>query len=436
MSYNKYYKQKKQISYDYGQTWQDITPYQYQKGALYEEDSPDCTPPPGPIYRWVNMDISTDWICYGTTKYYKQKKQVSNDNGQTWQDVIPYEYQSGSIYETESTDCGYVPPIYRWVNMDISTDYICDGTTKYYKQKKQISFDGGQTWQDVTPAEYQRGSIYEAQSTDCGYVPPASLSDYLTFVPLEDCQFSFSGNVTSVGNNIYRNSVFYSIDSGATWTSIGGVLGRTEYTPTVKAGKEIWWKRDFKYSGEYGRFSSTQSTKFNVRGNIMSLVSANDFSGLTSVGSYYFGQLFEHCYIVDASQLLLPATDLGKACYSYMFHDCSELIKAPNLPATVLKEKCYSWMFAECTSLTNAPILLAQTLVKECYDHLFYSSTEYMSLNNIKCFATDLSAQNCLNEWMAFSTYQQSTGTFTKAAGVNWPTGENGIPEGWTVIDA
>ena len=125
-------------------------------------------------------------------KYYKQKKQVSYDNGVTWYDVIPYEYQKGELYEMESQDCGYVPPVteyrwvktndttcvetpdpqYRWVNMDASVDYYCEGTTKYYKQKKQVSFDGGQTWRDVVPAEYQKGGVAEEQSTDCGYVPP------------------------------------------------------------------------------------------------------------------------------------------------------------------------------------------------------------------------------------------------------------------------
>ena len=42
MPYNKYYKQKKQVSFDEGQTWQDVIPYEYQKGALYEENLPDC----------------------------------------------------------------------------------------------------------------------------------------------------------------------------------------------------------------------------------------------------------------------------------------------------------------------------------------------------------------------------------------------------------
>jgi len=41
-------------------------------------------------------------------KYYKQKKQVSYDNGVNWEDVIPYEYQKGPLYERDS-EC-HVPP--------------------------------------------------------------------------------------------------------------------------------------------------------------------------------------------------------------------------------------------------------------------------------------------------------------------------------------
>ena len=183
----KYYKQKKQVSYDGGVTWQDVIPYEYQKGELYEYESADCGALV--VYRWVNMDSSVDYYCEGTTKYYKQKRQVSYDGGVTWRDVTPAEYQRGGVAEAQSTDCGYVPPVaqyrwiksddticveilYRWVNMDASVDYYCEDTTKYYKQKKQVSFDGGQTWQDVSPAEYQKGGVAEAQSTDCGYVPP------------------------------------------------------------------------------------------------------------------------------------------------------------------------------------------------------------------------------------------------------------------------
>lgn len=112
MPYNKYYKQKKQVSYDEGESWEDVTPAEYQKGTLYEIDSPDCQQEAQ--YRWVDMDISTDWICDGTTKYYKQKKQVSNDEGRTWEDVTPPEYQKGAVYQTKSVECGYAPTGFKY----------------------------------------------------------------------------------------------------------------------------------------------------------------------------------------------------------------------------------------------------------------------------------------------------------------------------------
>lgn len=71
------------------------------------------------MYRWVNLDPTVVWVCEGTTKYYKQQKEVSYDNGTTW---IPVEeYQKGALIETSSTDCG--EPIYDW---NLVNGYICD----------------------------------------------------------------------------------------------------------------------------------------------------------------------------------------------------------------------------------------------------------------------------------------------------------------------
>ena len=44
--------------------------------------------------------------------------------------------------------------------------------------------------------------------------------------------------------------------------------------------------------------------------------------------------------------------------------------------------------------------------------------------------ATNISARNCLNNWVSGVS---STGTFVKSANVEIPTGTSGIPEGWTV---
>lgn len=166
---------KKQVSYDDGATWEDVIPLTYKAGAVIEYDSEDCgyIPEPTIIYRWIDLDPSVEYYCSGTTKMYKQQKEQSSDSGETWTPVVPSEFRMGEPYQTESEDCGYIPePMYRWIDLDPTTDYYCSGTTKLYKQQEQVSMDSGATWEWVVPAVYKRGGVAEEQSTDCGYVPP------------------------------------------------------------------------------------------------------------------------------------------------------------------------------------------------------------------------------------------------------------------------
>jgi hypothetical protein len=89
-------------------------------------------------------------------------------------------------------------------------------------------------------------------------------------------------------------------------------------------------------------------------------------------------------------------------------------------------------MFWGCTSLTQAPELPATTLTTGCYQYMFYNCT---NLNHIKCLATDISASQCTNHWVGYVL--TSSGTFVKAASMtSWVTGFDGIPDGWTVVDA
>ena len=88
-------------------------------------------------------------------------------------------------------------------------------------------------------------------------------------------------------------------------------------------------------------------------------------------------------------------------------------------------------MFYNCTSLTTAPVLPATTLTQDCYNTMFYNCTR---LNSITCLATNISASGCTNWWVLGVA---SSGTFVKNAAMNdWTTGANGIPSGWTVVDA
>ena len=127
---------------------------------------------------------------------------------------------------------------------------------------------------------------------------------------------------------------------------------------------------------------------------------------------------------------VLPANTLVAGCYSNMFCNCRNLIIAPELPATTLPNSCYEYMFQECRSLIKAPVLPATTLSDRCYYAMFEGCS---NLKYIKCFATDISASNCTYYWVSGVP---STGTFVKNPDANWPTGTDGLPSGWEVVDA
>lgn len=304
-----------------------------------------------------------------------------------------------------------------------------------------------------------------------GSEPPTPIdyeNEYLTFVALENGTFKFSGN-----------SINYSLDSGATWTS----LASDTNSPTVQSGNKIMWKAELTPTTTNGVGTFSSSGRFDVESNAMSLLYGDNFSGQTSLSgkNYAFKILFSGCTkVVNAENLSLPATTLANNCYQSMFKGCTSLTTAPMLPATTLATYCYNSMFASCrslttapqlpattlevacyasmfngcTSLTSAPELPATTLAIQCYQGMFYNCSSLStapqlpattltqtcyrsmfsgctSLNSITCLATDISADYCTNYWVSGVA---SSGTFTKAASMNsWTSGESGIPSNWTV---
>ena len=199
-------------------TWKRVVPEQSRKGDLIEHGSLECQE--RIQYRWVNLNPKIDWVCDETTytKYYKQKKQVSNDYGQTWGDVIPYQYQRGAAYEIHSTDCGYVPgTMYRWVNMDISTDWICDYVPS--RIKFQASYSEGQTYEkecdgnevleivDAKPSGYDYTKMTDAVISDC--VTGITYNDSSYNGVFSDCysltSVTIPNSVTSIGAFAFQN---------------------------------------------------------------------------------------------------------------------------------------------------------------------------------------------------------------------------------------
>lgn len=193
--YNKYNKERKYIS-DNGNRWYATNIY--RQGSLIENNSSDCgyVPRIEYEYQWV---ITTQTICVGYNKYYLYKKQRRVKNsGAAWEDVVPTETSyngngtmSPQLIEENSLDCGYTPPIepqYKYELMDIQNYWICDvcpngakplfkwnetsdtvcvGRDLYYIDEYQVSYDYGNTWQNVSPKITRTVRLSERFSENC-----------------------------------------------------------------------------------------------------------------------------------------------------------------------------------------------------------------------------------------------------------------------------
>lgn len=290
--------------------------------------------------------------------------------------------------------------------------------------------------------------------------PPITHCDqYLTFVAIDNCTFTFL-----LANSGYS----YSLDSGATWSSIsgGGSLN-------VNAGDKVYWKRYVPTSGKTGTMLNYLSStgRFEIEGNIMSIVDSDDFSGKTDLTRRAYG-LFEELFtfvsgITSAENLCLPATTLSSGCYRRMFYNCDNLVTPPKvLPASVLVSQCYEDMFSHCSGMTTAPDILATSFKSgtdasiSCCNQMFQNcksltkspririreditTTQALSqfngmflgcdnLNEIYCLIDGNIGTSYTNDWVQGVA---SSGTFYKNANATWISGDDGIPNGWTVVD-
>lgn len=306
---------------------------------------------------------------------------------------------------------------------------------------------------------------YIEEGNDVKYVSQydKNKKNYLTFEALEAGTFTME--IPSEVRTQHLTSVSYSIDNGETWTTTNvDDTVQTITTPSISKGGKVLWKglgttyNDVQ-SGAPSIFSSTG--KFNVSGNIMSLLYGDNFENQTTFAAdtaHNFGSLFYRCEtLLSAENLVLTATTLTPYCYEHMFSCCSWLAKAPELRATTLAEGCYQNMFEVCMHLYQAPKLSATTLAYDCYDNMFCGCTRLInapvlpattlatrcyngmfqgciSLSYIKAMFTTTPSNMYTLGWVS---QVPSTGRFVKNSAAQWDvTGANGIPAGWTVETA
>ena len=265
-------------------------------------------------------------------------------------------------------------------------------------------------------------------------------------------------------------SLSYSINNGINWTNL--TLSSSTDLFTLNTGDKAMLKginENFAtaWNAYNAIWSKDNSKNFKIYGNVMSLLFGDNFTSNSefTIGTTYnlCGLFYGATTLIDASNLILPASECTEGCYNEMFRDCTNLSYGPKvLPATQSATGCYSSMFEGCINLENSglpeinlvntssicckrmfcmdrnnkittpkmtksPILRSWGATMSCYEEMFKGNG---NLVEVTCLLYNvLGTAN----WL---TNCSDTGIFKRRPNSNWGTGTtSGIPSGWTIVD-
>lgn len=310
---------------------------------------PSCVQPT-PMYRWADSGTT----CSGATgvdKYVLQVLQESFDSGTTWSVVTPTQTQLGTLVEAKSADCGYAT---RWADSGWTCSGT-SGYDKYNLQVLQESFDSGATWSVVTPTQERLGTLIETDSPDCGYIPPTPTSGKFTLTLNDSSTVSAECDSTSaitydeiaayyetsmvsavIGNcvNTISQSAFYNCTSLTSITipnsvnSIGySAFERCFSLTSVTIPNGVPWINQWVFNGCSG------------------LTSVNIPNSVTIIGGYAFA----NCTSLASITIPDSVTSIGVGA----FMECSSLTSvAIGNSVTLIAHSA----FYGCSSLTSIEI--------------------------------------------------------------------------------
>lgn len=241
------------------------------------------------------------------------------------------EYKNENVWHNYIDRLEGIPPCdtgirYRWQ----PSGYTCDGYDKYQNNIRQISYDSGTTWENVSPPQYSASTLIEANSEYCGYTPPLpSGTKWLA---------TYSDSHTSSG----------ACNSNARISS-GEVASAN--CVNIRIGECVTSIDNRAFQG-YTSLSSITIP------NSVSGISGNAFSGCTNLSSviipdsvtYLGGQAFASCTSLTSVTIGSGVTTIN----SYEFARCSNLTSII-IPSGITSIEAYA--FSGCRSLYSVTCL-------------------------------------------------------------------------------
>ena len=259
--------------------------------------------------------VSTATTCVGFDKYSLTEYQVSC-NGSSWTTTTSF---TGSLIESDSEDCGYIPP-------------TPTGGTKF-----SATYSGGTTYTaecdsstelttaTTRPSGYDKEKMLSAVVGDC----VTSIGDGAFYYCIGLTSIDIPDSVTSIGEQAFEDCISLAninIPSGV--TSIGNLAFENCSSLT---------SIDIPNSVTSIGNSAFQSCS--------GLTSCTIGSGVTSIGYY----VFQDCSSLSSIVIPSGVTSIGDGAFKYCYG-----LTSIDIPDSVTS--IGDWVFYECTGLTSIVI--------------------------------------------------------------------------------
>ena len=200
-----------------------------------------------------------------------------------------------------------------------------------------------------------------------------------------------------------RTDLEYKIDNGS-WTNFVQTwndYGTFTLQPNSKLylrGTAGYWKED----DDDIVFSADEIGDISVGGDLRTLLNYTDVDSVTTIPAYCFSQTFQKNNLISIDNLTLGSsvTTVGEHAFKQMFYE-SQIQNGLDISSvTTLGDNAMNFMYYNCTSLNEA-------------------------------YAPNVSTwdENKTAEWLYGTA---STGVVYKPANLVIPTGDSGVPSGWT----